>query len=260
MEKSLPNLYSLFSSDKVLNIAHRGASAYFPENTMAAFEGAIAMQADMIELDVQLSKDGVPVVFHDRKLKKHSSGRGRVSDHTFSELKRLDAGSWFSQKFSNQRILHLQEVIDFAAGKICLNIEIKSESVTESEKGGVEQKVLSLVEEYDMKQQVLFSSFDYRAVERLKKMDEAVWTGLLFNIRKSRRELPSKLVDRHLADSFHCSYSELNGRRLQDLQYHDIPFLVYTVDRSRLMRRLKTMGAKGIFTNKPDLLKKNQNE
>lgn len=93
--------YSLFKhetsgNDRFTVIAHRGASAYYPENTRAAFEAAIELGADMVEFDVQLSRDGEVVVFHDEKISRCTNGRGRISDYTLAELRKLDAGSWIS--------------------------------------------------------------------------------------------------------------------------------------------------------------------
>lgn len=239
----------------ILTIAHRGASAYFPENTMSAFEGAVAQQADMIELDVQLSKDGVPVVFHDDFLKRHSNGRGRVRNFRLSELKALDVGSWFNKKFSDQSIPTLEEVLDFASGTIALNIEIKPISVTNQLEGGVEEKVEKLVKKYGMQHHVLFSSFDYRVARRFKKLDQSLFVGLLFNKKKSAQKRPSQLIEQFGADAFHCSYRELTAMRLQDLKKHNIPILVYTIDGRRRMQKLIKVGVHGIFTNKPDVLR-----
>src|SRR5215468_1737197 len=94
-----------------LRIAHRGASGTAPELTRSAFERALAIGVDMIELDVQFSRDLELVVFHDVELQRTTSGRGLVREHEFAELKRLDAGSWFGSSFAAERVLSLKEVI-----------------------------------------------------------------------------------------------------------------------------------------------------
>ncbi|MDZ7689984.1 MAG: glycerophosphodiester phosphodiesterase family protein [Balneolaceae bacterium] len=159
-EYMLPTLYN-DDGDNFIIIAHRGASAYYPENTMAAFRGAVDMGAEMIELDILLSKDGVPVAFHDARLGSHTNGSGRLENYTLEQLKQLDAGAWFDAKFTGQRIPTLDEVLEFAKGKIALNIEIKTEAVTDELHGGVEEKSIALVQKYGMEDHVLFSSFDY---------------------------------------------------------------------------------------------------
>jgi glycerophosphoryl diester phosphodiesterase len=251
------NLPALFNDDgdDFIIIAHRGASAQYPENTMAAFRGAVQMQADMIELDVMLSKDGVPVVFHDATLDAHSDGTGPVANHTLEELKKLDAGSWSGSTFSGEQIPTLEEVLKFSSQKIALNIEIKTESVTDEVKGGVEQKSLDLVKKYGMEEHVIFSSFDYRAVAHLKELNPQVPVALLYNKRQSEGKLPSELVAAYKADAFNCSYRQLSKKRWKDLQSHRISTFIYTVDSPRRMKKLIKKGVSGIFTNKPDVLR-----
>src|SRR5690625_1406721 len=187
----LPELYEE-NQDGPIVIAHRGASANYPENTMAAFRGAVELGASMIELDILLSSDGVPVVFHDIMLNTHSSGKGKLSGHTLEQLRALDAGSWFDRDFAGIRIPVLEEVLAFAAGNIALNIEIKTEAVTDQCGGGVEEKCLRLVEKYGMSRHVLFSSFDYRAVTHLKKLNPAIPSALLYNRVASGKKLPAE--------------------------------------------------------------------
>jgi glycerophosphoryl diester phosphodiesterase len=251
----LPSLYN-DDGDGFTIIAHRGASAYFPENTMSAFKGALDMGAEMIELDVLLSKDGVPVVFHDAHLEDHTNGSGLVSEHTVAELKELDAGSWYAKQFSGERIPTLEEVLKFAAGKIALNIEIKTEAVTDKLEGGVEEKSLALVQQYGMTEHVLFSSFDYRAVSHLKKLAPRIPTAVLYNNRWPNHKLPHELINEYRADAFNCSYRQLTKKRLASLRTHNIPSYIYTVDSKSRMRKLIAAGVNGIFTNKPDLLRK----
>lgn len=251
----LPELYN-DNGDGFIVIAHRGASAYYPENTLPAFRGAAEMGAEMIELDVTMSGDGVPVVFHDAKLHKHTNGSGLVSNHSLAELKKLDAGGWFSSEYAGEEIPTLEEVLQFAQGKIAVNIEIKTEAVTDRVEGGVEEKAIALVKEYGMEDHVLFSSFDYRAVAHLKELAPSLSAALLYSPKQSDKQLPSQLLAGYRADAFNCHYSQLNRKRLRDIREHEIPVFIYTVNRERRMRRLIGQGVKGIFSDKPDLLKK----
>src|SRR5699024_853448 len=250
----LPTLYRQ-SREGFMVIAHRGAGAYYPENTMPAFEAAMQMGADMIELDVQLSSDGVPVVVHDVMLDDHTDGQGPLSYYSFDELKELDAGSWKGREFGGTKIPSLEKVLACASGKIALNIEIKTEAVAKGHAGGVEQKCLELVKKHDMEKYVLFSSFDYRAVVHLKKLNPKISVALLYNRRRSDGKLPSQLVRNYRADAFNFSYGEATKTRLTDLKKHHIPHFVYTVNTPRRMRKLLAAGVSGIFTDKPDLLK-----
>lgn len=107
-------------------VAHRGFSALAPENTIAAFDLAIESGYTDIEFDIQLSKDGVPVVFHDFTVNRTTNGKGRVDNHTFAQLQALDAGSWFGAAFAGQHIPSLQEILLIYRGRANLHIELKS--------------------------------------------------------------------------------------------------------------------------------------
>lgn len=89
-----------------VNYAHRGASAYAPENTMSSFQKALDIGANGIELDLQKTKDNKIVIFHDDIIDKKSDGIGKISDYTYNELLKYDFGSWFDNKFENERIVH----------------------------------------------------------------------------------------------------------------------------------------------------------
>ncbi|MBO6620471.1 MAG: hypothetical protein JJ892_10280 [Balneola sp.] len=243
-----------FSQKKFFVIAHRGASAYFPENTMSAFRAAVDMNADMIELDVLMSKDNVPVVFHDEKLDRKTNGSGLVADHTISELKKLDAGSWFHPKFKNERISTLREVLEYSKDKVKVNIEIKSEAVTDIEESGVVDLVLTLVGELEMEDKVLISSFDYRVLERVKKSKHTVKVAMLYEHRQSKGRTPVTLAGDYNIDAFNLNKKELTAGWIKQLNDHKIPFLVYTVNDEKLMKSIIESGAKGIFTDKPDVL------
>lgn len=245
-----------FFDKSFLVIAHRGASNEAPENTFAAFEKAVGMKADMIELDVQLSADGIPVVFHDEWLEDHTDGSGRIMDLNLESIKKLDAGSWFSSEFSGERIPSLEEVLIWAKQRILLNIEIKSESVRREPAGGVEEKVIRLVVKHEMQKQVLISSFSYKALDRINRADHGIVTSVLYNRTFSRKKSPADLVRELGAAGFHCGRKQIRDRWAQQLLAENIPFLVYTVNDEREMNELIRKGASGIFSDKPDLLRK----
>ena len=243
------------NGDTFIVIAHRGASAYAPENTLSAFKLAIEMRAEMIELDVAFSKDGVPVVIHDETLDRTTSGKGLVVNHTLAELKKMDTGSWFGAKFKGEPFPTLEEVLILTRGKIAVNIEIKHEAVTDEAKGGIVDKALSIVKSVGVQDQVIFSSFDYRVMEHLNKLAPAMPKAILYEKSQSDDELPSQLVEKYKVDAFNCSYKQLSDEWLKNLKNHDIPFMVYTVNDDERMRELVEKGAAGIFSDKPDVLK-----
>ncbi len=164
-------------------MAHRGWSSRAPENTMAAFRLALEEpEIDAIELDVQLSKDGIPVVIHDFILDRTTTGKGMVRDHTYEQLAQLDAGSWFSQEFAGESIPTLEQVFQAVAdirgdNPILLNLELKQAGELYP---GLEEKVAELVNNYRMHSRVVISSFDHDALLRIKNWDATLTTGLLF--------------------------------------------------------------------------------
>lgn len=237
-------------------IAHRGASAYYPENTLASFEGAAALGADMVELDVQATSDGEVVVFHDEKISRCTNGRGRVADHTLTALRKLDAGSWFDKKFQGEKIPTLVDVLHLCRGRIAVNIEVKTEAVGDNVSGGIEEKCLRIVDQAGMRKHVVFSSFDPRAILHLKAIDEGTPVAVLYEKKHYDLQLPSAIVASLHADAFNCSGRELSKAWLADLKQHDIPVNVYTVNKEEEMTRWLALGVDGMFTNHPDVLKR----
>lgn len=236
-------------------IAHRGASAYAPENTHSSFKLAIDMEAEMIELDVLLSKDGIPVVIHDEKLKRTTSGKGKVKDYNLSELKYLDTGSWFDPEFQGEPFPTLEEVLSYTKDRIAVNIEIKTEAVTDEVNDGIVEKTLEIVKRTGTEDQVIFSSFDYRVMRHLEELAPDMPKAILYEKRQSKRKLPSELVNEYKVDAFNCSYKQLSDKWIEDLNSHNIPFNIYTVDDESKMKELIQKGAAGIFSNKPDKLR-----
>ena len=248
--------YKHRDSDDFTIIAHRGASAYYPENTLPSFEGAIAMGADMVELDVQLTSDQEVVVFHDEKISRCTDGRGKIADYSLVSLKKLDAGSWFDKKFKNTRIPTLVEVLDICKNKIAVNIEIKTEAVNKMFFGDIEEKCLKILEHKGMREHVVFSSFDPHAIMHLKQIDNTAVAAVLFEKKHYGSKLPSEIMESVNADAFNCSASELNRKWLINIKSKNIPVNIYTVNDEKNMKKFLDMGVNGIFTNKPDVLKK----
>ncbi|MCG8371903.1 MAG: hypothetical protein MI700_00125 [Balneolales bacterium] len=243
------------NDDNFVVIAHRGASAYAPENTHSAFKLAIEMNAEMIELDLLLSKDGIPVIIHEDPLERTTNGTGNTSDFTLNELKKLDTGSWFSSEYEGEPFPTLDEFLAYVDDVIAVNIEIKSEAVTDNAEGGIVDKALALVKKYELEDQVIFSSFDYRVMIHLEELDPTIPKAILYDSKKSGSLLPSQLVEKYKVDAFNCSYRELTEEWIEDLKANDIPFFVYTVNEEELMKQMINAGAAGIFSDKPDVLK-----
>jgi len=145
-------------------IAHRGASRSAPENTMAALKKAAELGSSFIEIDVQLTRDGEVVLMHDKTLDRTTNGKGYIARSSYKELKRLDAGSWFSPVFKNEKIPLLKEVLEWLPKGIILIIEVKSDK-TDS---GIEKKIVDLVQ---IKQdQIWVKSFDKNVLKNFNKL------------------------------------------------------------------------------------------
>ncbi|GAB5407919.1 MAG: glycerophosphodiester phosphodiesterase [Balneolaceae bacterium] len=252
---SLPVLPT-HNEDGFVVIAHRGASYYAPENTHSAFKLAIEMKAEMIELDVSLSKDGITVVVHDETVDRTTDGEGSVGSFTLKELKNLETGSWFDTEFSGEPFPTLVEVLAYTKDKIAVNIEIKAEAVTNYSTGGIVDKALKIVREAEVSEQVIFSSFDYRVMEHLEELAPEIPKAILYEKSQSGDLKPSELVSKYKVDAFNCSHRQLSDEWIEDLISNEIPFFIYTVNDERLMKSIIKKGATGIFSDKPDILKK----
>ncbi|GAF06465.1 glycerophosphoryl diester phosphodiesterase [Paenibacillus pini JCM 16418] len=156
-------------------MAHRGFSSKAPENTLTAFKMAMEIPiVQWIEIDVQLSADGIPVVIHDFTLDRTTNGTGKVKDYTWQQIQRLDAGSWKGRAFRGERIPSLDEVLRLCCGRVRLNIELKTSG---SMYPGLEQAVIKRVEAYHMEQDVVLTSFDTNALRRVKEINPSFRTG-----------------------------------------------------------------------------------
>lgn len=232
-----------------LNIAHRGASAQAPENTMAALEKAVELGADAIELDLHVSRDGELVVIHDVTLDRTTDGRGPVHTHSLQELKQLDAGRWFGESFAGQRIPTLAEVLDRFAGKVPLALEVKAGSAFFP---GIEERVVSALREHQVLSQVAVASFDHHALFRLKELEPCLRTAALLVGRPMSMSAvagPSK-VDAMALECSLVTKTEIDACRASGLQ-----LVVWVVNEPAQMRHFIDLGIDGIITDRPDLLR-----
>ncbi|GAA4720205.1 glycerophosphodiester phosphodiesterase [Brevibacillus fulvus] len=158
-------------------MAHRGWSGKAPENTLAAINLALSEPAiGAIEIDVQITKDGIPVLMHDFTLERTTNGQGLLKDFTYEQLSALDAGSWFGEAYSGERIPALEQVLQAVKGKCRLNIELKTAGGLYPD---IAPKVVQLVEKYEMKEQVMITSFDHETIKQVGELDPSLTTGLI---------------------------------------------------------------------------------
>ncbi len=238
---------------KILNVSHRGANRVAPENTLAAFEAALEMEADGVELDVMLSKDGEVVVIHDYEVDRTTDGHGRVKDMTLAELKALDAGSWFGEEFAGQRIPTLQEAIDLVARRGLINIELKTESLGTD---GLEAKVAQIIKDNDLYDRVIVSSFNPIAIWRIKRIEGRIGTALLYGDEVPfylRRPWLAPLIR---ADALHAKHTVITEEYMRWAKRKGYRVNTRTVNDPQEMRRLLDLGVDGIITDVPDVLRK----
>ncbi len=157
--------------------AHRGAKSVAPENTLSAFEAALDMGVDGIELDVHCAKDGELVVIHDFHVDATTNGRGLVSDFTAAELAALDAGSFFAPAFAGVGVPTLVQVLDLIGNRCTINIEIKSEDIRTG--GNQVEPLLAMIVERDLYNQVIVSSFNPVSLIKVRSLDMRVELGVL---------------------------------------------------------------------------------
>ena len=163
---------------KFLKIAHRGYSELYSENTLPAFQKAIEFGADMIELDVHLTRDGTPVVIHDNDIERTSNGKGDVAQFLLKELRQFDVDFKKTSGDSFVPVPTLEEVIDLVKGRVQLNIEIKN---CPHRYKGIEEAIASLLIEKDFLSDTVVSSFDHFSLLTIKKIEPEIKIGMLYD-------------------------------------------------------------------------------
>ncbi|TAK36232.1 MAG: glycerophosphodiester phosphodiesterase, partial [Chloroflexota bacterium] len=234
---------------KVQVVGHRGAMGHAPENTMASFTQGLALGADAIELDVQLSRDGALVVIHDATVDRTTSGTGLVKDLSLQELRQLDAGSWFGPQFAGERIPTLGEVLDWARGRTRLIVEIKNGPVYYP---GIAERVVACLREHNMLSDAMVISFDHPVVREVKDLEPALRTGVLYVGRVAD---PVALAARSGADVLMPLAAYVTQDLINLAHAAGLRVSTWTVDQPEEMRRLMTLGVDGIGTNYPDRLR-----
>jgi glycerophosphoryl diester phosphodiesterase len=235
----------------VLVVAHRGFSGAAPENTLVAFRQAIEIGSDMIELDIQLSKDEKIVVIHDESLERTTNGRGKVANHTLQEIKKLDAGSWLDPQFAGERIPTLQEVLDLAKGRVLVNIEIKNPTHGQYPITELADKSLQAVKKAGMLDRVIFSSFNPDSLEHIQKKEPRAWVALLFH-RPWNSFL--EMTSGKEYDVLNLRNIHLNKEKISQVHKEGRKVNVYTVNTEEELEQFVRWGADGIITNFPDRL------
>lgn len=231
-------------------IAHRGASAHAPENTLAAFRLAMELNTDGIELDVHLSADDHLVVIHDDELDRTTSGTGKVGELTLEEIRSVDAGN-------GEKVPTLDEVLTLIQDKMWINIELKGFTPQSHQLPG---KVLELVADHGLGEKIIYSSFDRRLLIQTRKLQPNAKVGLLL-LPGFGGKLEYWLYRLFFRPwSLHPHFSLVNPRFMRQARIRGQAVLCYTVNDPDEMRRLKSLGVWGIITDNPALAMQTREE
>ena len=223
--------------------AHRGSSSGAPENTMAALEKAVEEMADRAEIDVQETADGVIVLCHDTSLKRVAGVNKKVSDLTLEQIKKLDVGRWFSSEYQGEQIPTLEEVMEYAKGKIDLNIEIKNLGNS----SGLPEKVIELVEKHEMQEQCVITSTNRFYLKRVKAVNPEIRTGYIISAAYGN------FYSDDFIDLISIRSSFVTERMIESAHEAGKAVHAWTVNGKVEMERLKQLGVDDMITDRPVL-------
>lgn len=233
---------------KPLILAHRGASAEAPENTLAAFRLALEQGADGFELDIHRTRDGHLVVCHDERVDRTTDGTGFIGAMTLAELKKLDAGRWFDARFAGERIPTLDEVwalVEEAGGIRLLNIEVKLGFAAYP---GIEEELIQWIESRGLEDKVIVSSFNHFSILRIHERAPSLRTGILYMAAWVEPWVGARRVG---ARSLHPYHLTLVPPLVEAAHSQGLEVYPFTVDEPERMRELAAMGVDGLITNRP---------
>ena len=235
-------------------IAHRGASARAPENTLAAFREAVRVGSDLIEMDLRLSRDEEVMVFHDHSLRRTTSGEGWVEDLSREELQKLDAGSWFSSRYRGELIPTLEEVIQLLQPhQTGLYLEIKLDPGREEVRSRLVEKTHQLLRLYSFRQRAFLASFDREAINISKKLDPALPTGLIFRDPAIWKDL---IVDKFSGVDIACArWNIITSALIRKAREADTRVFGWTIKSKTELRAVASLGVDGLAANDPAWLK-----
>jgi glycerophosphoryl diester phosphodiesterase len=242
--------YLLSEHNDVAVTAHRGYSAKAPENTISAFKAAADAEADYAELDVQLTKDGQVVVFHDDDLKRITGIDGTIGDKTLAELKGLDAGKWFSDDFAGEKIPTLEETMKAIDAKIKLNIEIKdSPNLTE-----LSEKVATILTEQNWTKKAVVTSFKTEALKTVESVNPQIRTGQIGMI------VFGDVLKQESIDFLSLDQSNISLAFVRDAHKNGKDIHAWTVNVESDMKDMLSFGVDNVITDKPELFIETQKE
>lgn len=236
---------------QVDNVAHRGATGYAPENTIAAFDLAVEMKADYIEIDVQRSKDGKLVLIHDTTVDRTTDGTGKVGDLTFDQLRSLDAGSWKGEQFAGEQIPTFEEILERYRGKVGILIELKAPELY----SGIEEQVAEALKERNLdkpqNEKIIIQSFNFESMKKVNDLLPKVPVGVLTSNRADTTAEALQEFSTY-ADWFNPSYGIVTEELVNQVHSLGMKIGSWTVRSQEAADFLFEMNVDAIITDYPD--------
>jgi len=244
-------VYSKVSLEKMtLNIAHRGFSGLYPENTMLSFKKAVELGVDAIELDVQLSKDGVLMIFHDEDLLRTTGEKGLLKDRTFNELRELDASGTFRGIYGKNLIPTLPEYLEWLSDADTLTfLELKNSMICYPQ---LEEKVADCIVQFRLQDKIILYSANHLSVKHFGDLAPNVL--LLFPFDNWLYDYGA-YCHRHGITACMPYYCALTPEVVTEMKAYGVAIYPWTVDDPEDMRAVLKLGIDGLLTNRPDRLK-----
>jgi glycerophosphoryl diester phosphodiesterase len=245
----LSSIVSKQEQQKMINVAHRGASGHAPANTMAAFHKGFEMKADYIEIDVQMTKDGELVAIHDTNVDRTTNGTGAVGSLTFEEIRQLDAGSWFGPEFAGEKVPTFEEILDAFRGKVGILIELKAPELYP----GIEEKVAEALKERNLhrpnNEKIIIQSFNHDSMQTSKELLPNVPHGVL--VGGSWADVTEEQLAEFAtyADYFNPNMNIVTHDLVADVHEADMKIYPYTSRSQEQALRLFDLGVDGIITD-----------
>lgn len=226
---------------KITIFAHRGASGYELENTLAAFSKALELKVEAVELDVHRCKSGEIVVNHDYKINRTTNGKGKIKKLPLADIRRYET-------HNGETIPTLKEILNLIDGKMCINIELKGKNTARNTAEIIRQAVRRGPWQYD---QFIISSFHYGEIKHFHDILPEIRIGLLYTGKPKKLE---KRVMRNHAYSVHLNCRTIKKAWIHEAHDYNIKVFVWTVDDQITAKHLKSLGVDGFFSNYPDRL------
>ncbi|MED1270366.1 glycerophosphodiester phosphodiesterase [Bacillus mycoides] len=243
----------------IKNIAHGGASAYAPEHTIEAYKLGQQLKGDYIEIDLQMTKDGRLIAMHDETLDRTTNGTGLVRNHTLTEIKQLDAGSFFNEKypdlakeeFKHAKVPTLAEIIETFGHNANYYIETKSPD----EYPGMEEKLLEMINHYHINDKVIIQSFSEESLQKIHSLNTNISLVQLLSYKKAVQLTELEIENyKKYCIGLGMNFKYIDAAYVKKIKKYGLEVHPFTVDNEKDMKKLLIWGVDGMFTNYPDRL------